>query len=42
MFQSIGDILELLVNQNWEGFHYNVLAVISSDIWPVQSLLALN
>ena len=26
MFQSIGDILELLVNQNWESFHYNVLA----------------
>ena len=31
MFQSIGDILELIVNQNWESFHHNVLS--SPDIF---------
>ena len=31
MFHSIGDILELLVNQNWVSFRYNVLS--SPDIF---------
>ncbi|KAL7448348.1 hypothetical protein ACHAWC_000550 [Mediolabrus comicus] len=31
MFQSIGDILELIVNQNWESFRHNVLS--SPDIF---------
>jgi ankyrin repeat protein len=31
MFQSIGDILELLLDQNWESFRYNVLS--SPDIF---------
>ena len=31
MFQSIGDILQLLVDQNWESFSYNVLS--SRDVF---------
>ena len=31
MIHSIGDILELLLNQNWENFRYNVLS--SRDIF---------
>jgi hypothetical protein len=26
MFSSIGDIIELLVNQSWEAFRSNVMA----------------